>query len=84
MKKFPICIQHDVMDCGAACIKMITEYNGQLIDLAAIKEIWSPTREGVSLSTIGRTLDFYGYTTVGGKLTIERLIEKQPLPAIIH
>jgi ATP-binding cassette subfamily B protein len=72
------------MDCGAACIKMITEYNGQFIDLSDIKEICNPTREGVSLSAIAKTLDFYGYNTVGGKLTIVRLIEKQPLPAIIH
>ncbi|WP_200878567.1 ABC transporter transmembrane domain-containing protein [Sphingobacterium sp. ML3W] len=84
MRKFPICIQHDVMDCGAACIKMITEYNNQFIDLSEIKSECNPTREGVSLSAIARTLDFYGYTTIGGKITTERLIEKQPLPAIIH
>ncbi|MDR2086227.1 MAG: hypothetical protein LBP72_03535 [Dysgonamonadaceae bacterium] len=43
MKKFPICIQHDVMDCGAACIKILAEYYGQSFSLNELKgyEIFS-------------------------------------------
>ncbi len=43
-----------------------------------------PTREGVSLSNIAQTLDDIGYNTIGGKLTVERLVAKAPLPCILH
>jgi ATP-binding cassette subfamily B protein len=84
MKKFPVCIQHDVMDCGVACIKMLTDYYGQSFSLNELKEQCVPTREGLSLSSIAKTLDNIGYTTVGGRLTIDRLMEKAPLPCILH
>lgn len=84
MKKFPICIQHDAMDCGAACIKMITDFNLQSYSLSEIKEICMPTREGISLSNIAQTLDELDYNTIGGKLTVERLCTKAPLPCILH
>lgn len=84
MKKFPVCIQHDAMDCGATCIKMITDFNLQSYSLSEIKEICMPTREGISLSNIAQTLDELGYNTIGGKLTVERLCTKAPLPCILH
>jgi ATP-binding cassette subfamily B protein len=84
MKKFPVCIQHDVMDCGAACIKMLSDYYGQSYSLAELKEQCVPTREGLSLSNIAKTLDNLKYTTVGGRLTVDRLVEKAPLPCILH
>jgi ATP-binding cassette subfamily B protein len=84
MKKFPVCIQHDVMDCGAACIKMLADYHGQSFSLNELKEQCVPTREGLSMSNIATALDNIGYTTVGGRLTVERLEEKAPLPCILH
>lgn len=83
-KKFPFCLQHDVMDCGAACVKMLTDYNGQNFSLDELKSICNPTREGVSLSKVAKTLDTVGYATMGGRLSIERLTEKAPLPCILH
>lgn len=56
-KRFPICIQHDVMDCGVACVKMLTDYHGQSFALDELKSICNPTREGVSLSNVAKTLD---------------------------
>lgn len=84
MKKFPICIQHDSMDCGAACIKMISSYYGQQLSLNYIKDICTPSREGVSLSKISTTLEQIGFSTIGGRLSLDRLIEKAPLPCILY
>jgi len=84
MRKFPVCIQHDVMDCGAACIKMLTDYHGQSFSLNELKELCVPTREGLSMSNIAKTLDHLGYSTIGGRLTVERLVEKATLPCILH
>ncbi len=84
MKNFPIFKQHDVMDCGVSCVKMITDYNGQNYSFEKLKEVCVPTKEGVSLSSISNTLDQVGYNTVGGRLTVERLADKAPLPCILH
>lgn len=83
-KKFPICIQHDIMDCGAACVKMLTDYYGQCFSLDELKSTCNPTREGISLSNVAKTLDTAGYSTMGGRLSVERLIDKAPLPCILH
>ena len=83
-KKFPLCLQHDIMDCGAACVKMLTDYHGQSFSLDELKLICNPTREGVSLSNVAKTLDSVGYTSVGGRLSVERLIDKAPLPCLLH
>lgn len=83
-KRFPICIQHDVMDCGVACVKMLTDYHGQSFALDELKSICNPTREGVSLSNVAKTLDSVGYATVGGRLSVERLVDKAPLPCLLH
>lgn len=83
MKKFPICIQHDTMDCGVACIKMISTYYDQRYSLSHLKEMCIPSREGVSLSNISATLEQIGYSTNGGRLSLDRLIEKAPLPCIL-
>jgi ATP-binding cassette subfamily B protein len=84
MSKFPIFIQHDTMDCGVACIKMITDYYGQSFSFEDIKQKSTPTREGVSLSNIAQVFDEVGYKTIGGRLTIERLQDKAPMPCLIH
>lgn len=84
MKKFPICIQHDSMDCGVACIKMISSYYGQQLPLSYLKNICTPSREGVSLSKISATLEEIGFSTIGGRLSLDRLTEKAPLPCILY
>lgn len=83
-KKISVCIQHDAMDCGAACVKMLTDYYGQSFTLDELKSTCNPTREGVSLSNIAKTLDSVGYSTMGGRLSVERLVDKAPLPCILH
>jgi ABC-type bacteriocin/lantibiotic exporters, contain an N-terminal double-glycine peptidase domain len=54
-RRFPICIQHDAMDCGAACVKMLTDYYGHSYSLDALKSMCNPTREGVSLAQVAKT-----------------------------
>ncbi|PXV59348.1 ATP-binding cassette subfamily B protein [Dysgonomonas alginatilytica] len=84
MKKFPVSIQHDAMDCGIACIKMITDYYGCSYTIPQLKEVCIPSREGVALSSISETLEELGFKSLGGRLTLDRLVDKVVLPCIIH
>jgi ATP-binding cassette subfamily B protein len=84
MKKFPVSIQHDAMDCGIACIKMITDYYGCSYIIPQLKEICIPSREGVSLSSISETLEKLGFKSLGGRLTLDKLIDKVVFPCIVH
>lgn len=57
MNTFPEFIQHDNMDCGVACVKIIAEYYGKSYTLSELKKICIPTREGVSMAAISETLE---------------------------
>lgn len=82
--KFSYTRQPDAMDCGPACLKMVTEYYGRHYSLDTLREETFIGREGVSLLGISRAAEKIGMRTVGGKLTYEDLKEKAPLPCIVH
>lgn len=83
MTKYPICFQQNIMDCGVACISMITQYYGAYYSLPELKNLCHPTHEGVSMKAISDTLEQLGFRTVGGRIPIDTL-HKAQLPIILH
>lgn len=81
---FPSYIQHDQMDCGPACLKIIAQNYGKRFSLKYLRDRCYATREGVSLFDIGRAAEEIGFRTLAIKVTFEDLIEKMPLPLIVH
>lgn len=81
---FPYTRQHDAMDCGPACLKMVAEHYGRHYSLDTLREETFIGREGVSLLGISRAAEKIGMRTVGGRLTFEDLKDKAPLPCIVH
>ena len=49
MKRFPHYHQHDAMDCGPTCLRMIAKYYGKHYSLQTLRESSFITREGVSM-----------------------------------
>lgn len=84
MNKFPIVHQHDAMDCGAACVKMIAKFYGKDFSLPHLRKMCYTVKDGVSLMSISDTLEFLGFKTIGGKITLENLTSKALLPCILH
>ncbi|NEW78617.1 MAG: peptidase domain-containing ABC transporter [Gelidibacter sp.] len=77
--------QHDQMDCGPACLSMITSFYGKHYSLQYLRDNSFITREGVSLLGITEAAQKIGFETLSAKLTAEKLIEeKETLPCIIH
>ena len=73
------------MDCGPACLAMVSSYHGKTIQAAFLREQSYITREGVSLFGISEAAQKIGFETFSAKLTTEKLIENtETFPCILH
>lgn len=75
--------QHDSMDCGPTCLRMVAKHYGKNISLQKIRTLCEISREGVSLLGISDAAEKIGFRSLGAKLTLEQLKASQ-LPCIIH
>lgn len=82
--KFPFYHQHDSMDCGPACLKMIAQHYGKSYRLSTLREKCHITRDGVSMLGISDAAEELGFRTLGVKLTMEQLLTETPLPCIAY
>jgi len=82
--RFPSYTQHDAMDCGAACLKILAKYYKKTFSLKYLRDKCYITREGVSLFDIGRAAEDIGFRTLALKINFEDLKNKIPLPVIVH
>ncbi|HPV57034.1 MAG TPA: cysteine peptidase family C39 domain-containing protein, partial [Tenuifilaceae bacterium] len=76
--------QRDAMDCGPACLAMISFYYGRMQSIEYLRKECFFDKNGVSLLGISRAAEKLGFKTVGGRLTFEKLAEKALLPCIAH
>lgn len=83
MKSFPFYKQHDSMQCGIACLQMVSKYYGKEYSLNALSRYCFATTEGVSLLGISEAAGKLGLHTLCGKTTIDQLYQA-PLPCILH
>lgn len=81
---FPYYIQHDQMDCGATCLKIIAKFYNKSLSLKYLRDLCFVTREGVSLFDIAKAAEAIGFRTLAIKINFEDLKDKMPLPIIIH
>lgn len=81
---FPLYTQHDAMDCGSTCLRMVAAYYGKRISAARLHELCLVSREGVSLLGISEAAGKLGLRTTGVQLPIGKLKDEMPLPCIIH
>lgn len=84
MAKFPFYQQHDAMDCGPTCLRMITSFYGRSFSLQTLREKCYITREGVSLMGISDAAESIGFRTLGVTVSYEQLSKEAPLPLIVH
>ncbi|MDR2947633.1 MAG: peptidase domain-containing ABC transporter [Prevotella sp.] len=81
--KFPFYKQLDAMDCGPSCLRMISSYYGKKYSLNMFRELCYQSKDGVSLQNISYAAEKIGFKTIGGKFTLDILVNKAPLPCII-
>jgi len=76
--------QRDQMDCGPACVAMISSIYGKNISLNYLKERSSLSKEGVSLLGISDLLTEIGFETYPARLDIKLFEEEGSFPCILH
>ncbi len=83
IRRFPHVWQIDEMDCGAACLAMVTRHFGKRVSLGHIREMVATTVDGTSLLGITEGGKALGLETRSVKASKNRL-DRLPLPAIAH
>ena len=81
--KFPHYHQHDAMDCGPTCLRMIAAFYGRIYSLENLREKSMITREGTSLLGISEAAENIGFRTTGVKVSFDDLKEAS-FPCIVH
>ena len=84
MSKFPFFRQMDLMDCGPACLRMVSSFYGRTFDAEYMRDKCSITREGVSLAGISQAAEEIGLSSLAVQVPYETLRDEAPLPAIAH
>jgi len=82
--KFPFYHQHDAMDCGPTCLRMIAKAYGRRHSLEHLRELSYISRSGVNLRGVGNAAETIGFRTMGIRTSFEKLCEKAKLPCIVH
>ena len=75
--------QHDIKDCGAACLASIGNHYKVNIPIARIRQFASTDTRGTNVLGIIQGADKMGFTAKGVKGGVDAL-DKIPLPAIAH
>lgn len=76
--------QHDITDCGAACIATICKQNGYKIGISKIREIAGTDKEGTNAFGVINALLKLGFYAKGVKGNKDAFFSKFPLPCIAH
>lgn len=81
--RFPFYKQLNAMDCGVACLRMISHYYGKRYDAISLRRLAGYGKQGVSLLGVSEAAEKLGFRIEGAKLTYEKLIQAS-LPCILH
>lgn len=83
MKRGTLIKQHDIKDCGAACLASVGAYYGNKMPIAKIRQICHTDTRGTNVLGMIQGLESMGFNAKGVKGDIEAL-SNIPLPAIAH
>ncbi len=83
MKKNILIKQHDIKDCGAACLASVAAYYGLKMPIAKIRQICHTDTRGTNVLGLVQGLEQMGFNAKGVKGGIDALPDL-PLPAIAH
>ncbi len=84
MSKFYHYQQHDAMDCGPTCLRMVAKHYGRVFSIQKLREATQIGKEGVSLLGISEAAESIGFKTLAVKAPFKQLEKDAPLPCIVH
>lgn len=81
--RIPRIRQHDVADCGVACLRSIAIHYGREVSISRLRELASTDRSGTNVMGLVEGATDLGFTAKGVRGTSDSL-PRVPLPAIAH
>lgn len=76
--------QHDITDCGAACLATICKQNGYKIGITKIRETAGTDKQGTNALGIIKAAEQLGFSARGVKGNKDAFFSEFPLPCIAH
>lgn len=76
--------QLDERDCGATCLRMITEYYGQSLSMERLREATGTTERGADMSGLEAGAQALGFDTLAADLPYDELLKGDLLPVLLH
>lgn len=83
MKKDSLIKQHDIRDCGAACLASVAGHYGLKMPIAKIRQLCHTDKRGTNVLGMVQGLEAMGFNAKGVKGGADALPDI-PLPAIAH
>src|SRR5690242_20270449 len=84
MFSFPHYKQHDEMDCGPACLKIIFRYYGKNYSLDYLRSHTLTGRMGTTMLDLSAAAEKLGMRTMGVRISYDDLKEVAPFPCIAY
>lgn len=84
VKKVPVILQMEALECGAASLAMILAYYKKYIPLEQLRSECNVSRDGSSAKYILKAAMHHGMEAKGYKMSLERLKQETEFPVIIH
>lgn len=84
MMKYYCIKQHDITDCGAACLATIAKQNGYRLSISKIREIAGTDKQGTNAYGVIKAAEELGFSAKGVKGDKEAFFSEFPLPCIAH
>ncbi|ABK87847.1 TPA: peptidase domain-containing ABC transporter [Bacillus cereus] len=80
-----VCIrQHDLKDCGPACLAMISRYYGFETSISKLREVAGTDLHGTNVQGLIESGEKLGFDVKGVRATDSSALKEIPLPAIAH
>ena len=76
--------QHDITDCGAACLATISKQYGLNLSISKIREVAGTDKQGTNAYGMIKAAAQLGFSAKGVKGNQEAFFTEFPLPAIAH
>ena len=76
--------QHDITDCGAACLAIISKQYGLSTSITKIREVAGTDKQGTNAYGMVKAAEQLGFTAKAVKGNKEAFFSEFPLPCIAH
>lgn len=83
MRRVPIVLQKDIMDCGVACLLSILKYHHGNIYYSKLKKIVKVTDKGTTAYSLAQAGEILGFKVEGKKGDIAQILQED-YPCIAH